>query len=64
MLSRFHYGTTHLYVSMSALYLEDLHDLIAEMIVTFTAMRPDAWGLNGFARPEGDPSPAAPDDRV
>jgi len=32
MLSRFHYGTTHLYVSMSALYLEDLHNLIAEMI--------------------------------
>ena len=32
MLSRFHYGTTHLYVSMSALYLEDLHTLIAEMI--------------------------------
>jgi len=32
MLSQFHYGTTRLYVSMSALYLEDLHNLIAEMI--------------------------------
>ena len=32
MQSRFHYGTTRLYVSMSALYLEHLHTLIAEMI--------------------------------